>query len=257
MRNRVLGFVVLTFLAALVSLAYAPRIEWTLPTGSPATPVPDPAIDDVLVIEDFENSPVGGYPVNWGYRDGWGIKKLPEKYTDQIPYQIRQENGNKYLHADDSGQSVTLAREAHWNLHEYPCLTWRWRIIELPDADEKDGRNDSGGGVYITFSTNFFNVPKSIKYIWSKTVDRCEYFHRGKVGRPWLFVLETGDAKKGKWVTETVNLYNHYKKIYGGTPPKKPVGIAILSDASSKLGTHAIADYDDFKAQKTCSPTCN
>ena len=64
-----------------------------------------------------------------------------------------------------------------------------------------------------------------------------------------MVVAESGRENLGDWHTYVFNLYEAYKKTFGGSPPDKPIGIGILSDANS---THskAYADYDDIRALK-------
>ena len=41
-------------------------------------------------------------------------------------------DGNRYLAADDNGESVLLAKKIKWDPSEYPYLEFRWRARELP-----------------------------------------------------------------------------------------------------------------------------
>lgn len=213
--------------------------------------------NEPMVIEDFETSSIGCYPAGWGYRVGWGFDPLPEQVTDEIPYVIRENDGDKFLHVADTGQSITLARKAKWNLHTYPCLRWKWRVASVPEgADEKNGNNDSAAGVYVLFSRNFFGIPKIFKFTWSSSVENCDRFHRGPPWNPWYIVLETGLPETHEWVTETVNLFEAYKEVYGEDPPQEPIGIGILSDANASEGS-SVADYDEFQVLRECQDGCN
>jgi hypothetical protein len=62
-------------------------------------------------------------------------------------------------------------------------------------------------------------------------------------------------VKKGIWVTETINIYEYYNKVFSEYPPDKVVGIAIRTDADG-TNSRAIADYDDIIALKSCQGKC-
>ncbi|MBX7150843.1 DUF3047 domain-containing protein [bacterium] len=217
-------------------------------------PIPE---NDVILIEDFSKGTTGQFPQGWGWVEGLKVKKISEAAAGQVPYVIAEENGNKFLHADDTGQAITIVSEKKWNVKKYPCLSWRWRIREFPKgANEKlKGKGDSAAGLYITYYVSFFGIPKSIKYIWSNEVPLCDTFRREGTGKATMTVVESGMGKKDVWVTETINIYEHYKKVFGEYPPDEVVGIAIRTDADG-TGSRAIADYDDIKVMKSCNGQC-
>ncbi len=72
---------------------------------------------------------------------------------------------------------------------------------------------------------------------------------RKLIERPPILVLESGKAHLGEWVTEQVNLYEDYKRIYGGEPPEKTVGIALVTD-SDVTHSFAEADYGDIQVAR-------
>lgn len=219
----------------------------------------DPAMpeNDAILIEDFSKGTTGQFPQGWGWVEGLKVKKISEAKAGQVPYVIAEENGNKFLHADDTGQAVTIVSDKKWNVKKYPCLSWRWRVREFPmGANERRGKSDSAGGLYVTYYISFFGIPKSIKYIWSNEVPLCDIFKREGTGKATMTVVESGTGKKDVWVTETINIYEHYKKVFGEYPPDEIAGIAIRTDADG-TNSRAIADYDDIKALKFCDGQCD
>jgi len=192
--------------------------------------------DPIISIEDFSDSKPGGLPNGWEIRDQLG-KKI---------YSLKKENSNQYLHALDKGDSVLLLKKISWNLKDYPVLKWSWMVRELPKgANERHGlTNDSAAAVYVLFKNRWFiPIPKYIKYVWSSSLPVGESFiyklFRG------VIVLESGDQKIDTWITESVNISEDYKKIYG-EEPTRIVGIGILTDANATHST-AEASYDDFE----------
>ncbi len=200
--------------------------------------------DDVqtsIVIEDFDSSDLGGFPLSWkAWRGDDGLARNS--------YSIREENGNRYLHAADDGSSIIIRKQlSEWDANEFPVLSWRWRARVLPaGGDERIGsRNDSSVAVYVVLDQNFVGVPKTLKYVWSTTLPVGTYHRRDGIGRPHVIVLESGEEKLGQWVEESVDVHADYVRIFGKKPPRKAVGIGILTDGNA-TGTDSQGDYDDF-----------
>ncbi len=196
-----------------------------------------------IVLEDFSQGRIGEFPPEWKWH-GKNDKKI--KY-----YTIQEEVDRRYLNAKADGMSVVLMKRVSWNIREYPILTWQWRAKALPlGADERlREKNDSAAAIYVAFSRNWLGIPKSIKYVWSTIVPVGTLISRKSIERPSILVLESGKTHLGEWVTERVNLYEDYKRTYGGEPPEKTVGIALVTD-SDVTHSFAEADYGDIQVAR-------
>jgi len=196
-----------------------------------------------ILIDDFSDLGTDGYPQNW-------IWKKDE--NDEILFTVEEEGGNRYLKAKDRGGSVTYGKEFRWNIKRYPYISWRWRVHALPPGgDERfNETNDSAAAVYILYDRNFLGVPKVLKYVWSTTLAEGTATRRKGIGRPWAVVAKSGEGGKGTWHTEVFNALEAFRKTFGGDPPDKALGIAILTDANA-TDSYAEADYDDFKLLQT------
>ncbi|MCG8604320.1 DUF3047 domain-containing protein [bacterium] len=198
---------------------------------------------DYIILEDFEGGVSGKLPDHWEWRKGDNDKHKP--------YEVREENGNKYLAAEDNGESVILAKKIKWNLKEYPYLSFRWRVHKVPPGgDERYGKTvDSAAGVYITYKNKLGLIPVSVKYVWSSTLPVGAATKRSGPGKPWNVVAETGEDHLGEWRTYVFDARQAYRDTFGGNPPDRPLGVGILSDANS-THSQAYADYDDVRALK-------
>lgn len=217
-------------------LAVLTPAAWAFPTEKTPTS---------MLIENFENVSVGGFPKDW---KAW---RGDDQYARKL-YAIREENGNRYLGAQDDGTSIIIRKELNrWNPREYPILSWRWRARALPQGgDERTGpKNDSAVAVYVVLDQNFLSVPKTLKYVWSTTVPVGTRHRRDGVGRPHVIVLESGPAKVGQWVTERVNVYEEFVRTFGKPPPTNAIGIGILTDNNATKSTSE-GDYDDFTVHR-------
>lgn len=194
-----------------------------------------------IVLEDFESGEVGSLPRRWTWKSKDNNKNKP--------YEIQSQDGNQYLAANDNGESVILGKKVKWNLKKYPYVSFRWRGRKLPDGgDERFGKSvDSAAGIYFIYRKKIGLIPESVKYVWSTTLPIGSAMRRSGTGRPWMVVAESGAANLGQWHTYVFNLYEAYRKTFGGDPPDKPIGIGILSDANSTKSM-AYADYDDIRA---------
>ena len=194
-----------------------------------------------ITIDDFDDSAPGGFPLTWKAWRG-------DDDLARTLYTIREEKDNRYLHAADDGSSIIILKQvSEWDANEYPVLSWRWRATVLPeDGDERiRSKNDSSVAVYVVLDQNFIGVPKTLKYVWSTTVPVGTHYRREGIGRPHVIVLESGEEKLGQWVEESVDVHADYVRIFGKKPPRKAVGIGILTDGNA-TGTDSKGDYDDF-----------
>lgn len=200
-----------------------------------------------IILEDFESSPTDTLPPGWGWKGSDNDKRKP--------YRVREENGNKYLEATDRGESVILGKDIKWNLREYPYVSFRWRVHEIPKGgDERfDETVDSAAGIYFVYRRLLGKIPQSVKYVWSSTLPVGSAMLRDGVGKPWMVVADSGTDHLGEWRTYVFNLADAYEKTFGRRPPSKPIGIGVLSDANS-THSHAYADYDDIRALREAPP---
>ena len=88
--------------------------------------------------------------------------------------------------------------------------------------------NDSAAGLYVIFSQNWLHVPKQLKYVWSSTLPEGTIGRRNKIFRPWFFVLESGEANRGRWTFEQVDLERDHKLKLGGSPAARTIGLGLL-----------------------------
>ena len=193
-----------------------------------------------IVIENFASTPLDSLPRGWRWRDK--DKRKPKLYT------VREANGRRYLAAQDTGHSVVLIKRFRWDPRQYPIMTWCWRADALPPGgDERyTETNDSAAGVHVVFSSNFFGIPRQIKYVWSTTLAIGTVSRRKGIARPWFVVLQSGPEKLGQWLQEQVDLEKDHDRIFSSDLPKKTLGISLLTDANATKG-YAAAAYADFR----------
>jgi hypothetical protein len=191
-----------------------------------------------LPLGTFEQSQPGKPPEGWKTRSD----------EDGAVYVVQQSGDQKYLHADAKGVAVPIGKEEEYDVRQYPILTWRWRILALPQGgdERKKETGDSAAGVYVVFGG--WPVPKTVKYVWSASLPPGTRLESPFSGQTKVVVLRSGMDLAGQWVEERVNVLEDYRRFFG-EDPEKARGIAILSDADNTK-SRAVADYDAIVARR-------
>jgi hypothetical protein len=180
-----------------------------------------------VVVEDWSKTPIGqkGVPNGWKTQS-WGSPKYE--------FEVVSESPTRVLHLVSNGDSSTINKDIKISCKDYPVLQWRWKLVELPkgaDARKKE-TDDQALQIYVTFP-RFPNAVRSrvIGYIWDTTAPAGTIVKSQKTGLVTYVVMRSGDADIGKWVTETRNVCEDYKKIYGEEPDEKMEALSIGIDS--------------------------
>jgi len=191
----------------------------------------------VRPVENFSEFTINTFPVGWRSRGGNG----------EEVYSVKSE-GEKYLEAIANSSAVTIAKKFEYDLLEYPILSWQWRVIELPQGgDERYKRTgDSGAGIYVIFPGLLF--PESIKYVWSSSLPLSSTTESPYNGDTKVMVLRNHTSPLGTWLSEKVNVYEDYKKLFGHEP-EEVIAIGLMSD-SDNTKSRAVAHYKKLEVSK-------
>ena len=194
---------------------------------------------DSMVITDF-SSPVGasGVPAGW---------ELKEK-SGKADFAVVKDGDVAAGRFRSANTSFSLQKEVKVDLKKYPLLTWKWKVTKLPAGGDfrKSKTDDQAAQLFVAFSKT-----KAIVYIWDTTAPAGLMEDTSPV--PFMtvkiVVLRSGPAELGKWLVETRNVYDDYKKLYGSEPPV--VNGIRLQINSQHTGTSAESYFADviFKGQ--------
>ena len=187
-----------------------------------------------IVVEDWSKQPVGkrGIPNGWKGQN-WGSPKYD--------FTVVAESQARALHLRSDNESSTISRELKVDVKQYPILEWRWKVVVLPragDARRKE-TDDQAAQLYVAFP-RFPSAVRSriIGYIWDTTAPAGAIFPSQKVGTITFIVVRSGEAELGKWITETRNVAEDFKKIYGEEPGES-VGAVSVSINSQNSNSRA------------------
>jgi hypothetical protein len=194
-----------------------------------------------LVIDDWSGQTAGhrGIPQGW-VGQNWGSPKHE--------FEIVLDDGQKVLRMRSDGDSSTITKEVKVDVKEYPILQWRWKAVLLPrggDARRKE-TDDQAAQLYVTFP----RFPRQLRsriigYIWDATAPAGSIFGSQKVSMVTFVVVRSGEADLGKWLTETRNVREDYRRIYGEEPGERIEGISLTIN-SQNTGTRAEAYFGEI-----------
>jgi DUF3047 family protein len=180
-----------------------------------------------VVVEDWSKVPVGhkGVPPGWRTQS-WGSPKYD--------FEVVTEGSAHVLRMVSEGDSSTINKEIKVNCKDYPVLQWSWKVTALPkgaDARRKE-TDDQAAQVYVTFP-RFPAAVRSrvIGYIWDTTAPAGLTTKSQKTGLVTYIIMRSGEADLGKWLTESRNVCEDYKKIYGEEPDEKMEALSLGIDS--------------------------
>lgn len=163
---------------------------------------------DLLAIADF-SSAIGSA----GAPAGWQVKEKSGK----ADFAVLRDDGVAALRLRSAGTSFSLQKEVRVDLKRYPILTWKWKVTKLPAGADfrRSEADDQAAQLFLAFSKT-----RAIVYIWDTTAPQGTM---GNAAAPFFMsikavVVRSGATPTGSWITETRNVYDDYKKLFGEEP---------------------------------------
>jgi hypothetical protein len=176
-----------------------------------------------VVVEDWSTIPVGtrGIPPGWQGHN-WGSPKYD--------FTVIQDGNKRALLLKSDDDSSSISKELKVDAKQYPILEWRWKVMTLPPKGDarKAETDDEAAQIYVTFPRFPTAVrSRNIGYIWDSNAPEGASFQSAKVSTVHYIVVRSGSADLGKWITETRNVLEDFKKIYGEEPGENVGGVTI------------------------------
>jgi hypothetical protein len=181
----------------------------------------------VRQVEDFSRFRADTFPDGWEARGGDGSKV----------YRVKA-NQESYLEAKAINSAVTIAKKFEYDLKEYSFLSWQWRALELPrGGDERHKKTgDSVAGIYVIFPGLL--RPDNVKYVWSTSLPIGTTTQSPYNSKTKIVVLRNQSSPMGTWVSEKVNVYEDYKRLFGREPEHvQAIGLMSDSDNTESVAT--------------------
>jgi Protein of unknown function (DUF3047) len=167
------------------------------------------AAEGGIVIADFST-----WIVPRGMPPSWELKVKSGKAA----FEVMREGDIPALHLKSMDSSYSVQGKVNVDVKRYPILSWKWKVTQLPKGGDfrRSKSDDQAAQLFLAFTET-----KAIVYIWDTTAPQGLMESTSPV--PFMtvkvVVVRSGPAELGKWVTETRNVYEDYKKLYGDEPP--------------------------------------
>jgi len=167
---------------------------------------------------------------------------------------FEQEDGSISIEARSEASASGLVVPLDLDPFEYRYIKWEWKIdkvLEEGDLTEKDG-DDYAARIYITFDYDksnlgfrdrvryffirtftSFDVPlRAINYVWANKAEKGTVAPSPFTDWVQLIAVQSGNETAGKWVIETQDIIEDYRKAFGEDPPRIS-GISIMTDSDN------------------------
>ncbi len=194
--------------------------------------------DDRAVIADFSSGlDQSGVP------RGWEVKEKSGK----ADFAVVKDGEVSAVRFRSANTSFSLQKEVKVDLKQFPVLTWEWKVSKLPQGGDfrKSRTDDQAAQLFVAFTKT-----KSIVYIWDTSAPQGLMEDTTPV--PFMHVkvvvVRSGPAETGKWITESRNVYEDYRKLFGEEPPA--VSGMRLQINSQHTGTSAESYFADVAFKK-------
>jgi hypothetical protein len=187
-------------------------------------------------VEDWTKDPVGktGLPSGWQAQT-WGSPKYDL-------FKIEADGTGRVLHMKSENDGSTISKQVKLEAKQYPFLQWRWKAVTLPKGGDsrKKATDDQACQVYVTFP-RFPQAVRSrnIGYVWDTSAPAGLVVPSEKNGTVVYVIVRSGPDEAGKWITETRNVFEDYKKIYGEEPGEEIGAVSVATDSND---THSSAE---------------
>jgi len=151
------------------------------------------------------------------------------------------------IRTDDSKNFVQ--KKVHVDVREYPYVTWRWKVKELPANGDcrRTETDDQAAQLYIAFDDK-----QVIGYIWDTNapVGKGSEYNSPLISGVKTIVVESGVKDKGRWVSVTRNVREDYKRLFG-SEPSEALGIRFQANSQH---TNTVAEACLERVEFTRTP---
>ena len=187
-----------------------------------------PAELSTVVVADWSRQPEGrtGIPEGWTGHS-WGSPKYD--------FAVVAEGADRVLRLRSRGDNSTISKELKIDVKKLSVLTWRWKMASLPAGGDcrRKATDDEAGQLYVTFP-RFPTAVRSriIGYVWDTTAPAGTIVKSESSGLVTYVVVRSGTAELGRWLTETRNVYDDYRQIYGEVPGEEVGAVSVAIDSN-------------------------
>lgn len=186
---------------------------------------------------------LGGFETGW--RDQWKERKFTRVATE---YRVVQDQGTSVLMGHSKKSASGLWRMIDIRNVESGSVSWRWKVEQsLPSNlnEQKKSGDDYAARMFVVFEPHFLSwKTRSICYVWASVQPVGSVYESPYASNVCTIVLESGNARAGKWIEEKRDFVTDYKRFFN-EPPKIISAVALMIDTDN-TGGEATAYFDDI-----------
>lgn len=178
-----------------------------------------------------------------------GIDQWQNKsFKGQTEYELVTVDGRRVIRADSNATASGLYRKIDIDLSATPWLHWRWKVANVLEGVDETTRSgdDYPARVYVVFSGGLaFWRTRTVVYVWSSHQPAGSSWHNAFTDNARVIAVESGTDKIGQWVTESRNVREDYRRLFGEDVTQADA-VAIMTDTDNS-GQQATAWYGDIR----------
>jgi hypothetical protein len=155
---------------------------------------------------------------------------------------VVREDGVNALRLTSDDSSFSIQKSVDIDVVRYPFMSWRWNVTRLPVGGDfrKSKTDDQAAQLFLAFSRT-----RAIVSIWDTSAPQG--LAANAAAPPFMtikaVVVRSGGSETGRWLTETRNVYNDFKKLFGREPQSVGgIRIQINSQHTSSAAESYFAD---------------
>jgi hypothetical protein len=169
-------------------------------------------------------------------------------------YQLVADGGATVLQGRAKDSASGLLHDLDLDLRDRPILSWSWKVMDL--APSESSPDDSPVRVLVNFAGDLGKLPfndrvfydqfrfftgqrlpyAGVMYIWGSKTPRGGEVRNKYTSRIRMIAVESGRAKLGRWLSESRNVEEDYRRLFGEEPGKVvSVGIMTEADGGDRL----------------------
>ena len=170
-----------------------------------------------------------------GVPSGWTTKEFVGRASVEL---VRDDN-RLALRLRSEQTSFALYRDVVVELHEFPFLSWSWKVVQLPEGGDvrERARDDQAAQLYVIFPRWPSPLRSSdvLGYVWDTRAPVGTRLTSTQAPNVKVIVVASGSAQRGVWRLEPRPIVQDYVALFGRQPPR--VGrVAVMIDTNDTRG---------------------
>jgi hypothetical protein len=186
--------------------------------------------------------------------DNWKPLLFP-KIAEHSRYTIETKGEYHYLRAESSASSSGLIFKERFDVYRYPNIRWRWKVDNVYLGEQVNRARTKEGDDYpiriyiifeydperadplqkLTYATakrryGAYPPHSALNYVWASNFSSSPVMANPYSSRSIMIFLQMGDAQKGQWIEERVNILADYRRVFGENPPAT-ASLVIMNDS--------------------------